>query len=65
AASSGGGMVTEQEAGAGEWLARGGTRTLTVLIPTSGVPSRVEIDPRQLLPDADRGNNVWPPPPSP
>ena len=61
AASSGGGMTTEQEAEVGEWLRDGGTRTLTVLIPTSGVPTKVELDPRHLLPDVDRANNVWTP----
>jgi peptidase M1-like protein len=65
AAISGGGMVTEQEAEAGEWLTNGGRRTLTVLIPTQGLPTRVEIDPRQLLPDVDRANNVWTPPVTP
>jgi len=63
AATSGDGVVTEAEAGVEEWLARGGMRTLTVLVPTQGAPTRVEIDPRQLLPDADRGNNVWTPAP--
>jgi hypothetical protein len=33
-----------------------------VLIPTSGAPTKVEIDPRHLLPDVDRTNNVWTPP---
>ncbi|HEX8242333.1 MAG TPA: M1 family metallopeptidase, partial [Longimicrobium sp.] len=62
AASSSGGMMTEQEVPAGDWLADGGTRTLTVLIPTSGAVTKVEIDPRQLLPDVNRANNVWTPP---
>jgi hypothetical protein len=61
AATSGNCVVTETEAGVEEWLARGGTRTLTVLVPTQGAPTRVEIDPRGLFPDADRANNVWTP----
>lgn len=64
-ATSGDGVSTEVEAPVEEWLARGGTRTLTVLVPTQGTPTRVEIDPRQLLPDADRSNNVWTPPATP
>ncbi|HSU14230.1 M1 family metallopeptidase [Longimicrobium sp.] len=62
AATSGNGVVAEAEAGVEEWLAHGGTRTVTVLVPTQGAATRVEIDPRQLLPDADRANNVWTPP---
>ena len=66
AATSGEGMVTEQEAPVEEWLAGGGRRTMTVLLPTSGAVTRVEIDPRRRFPDADRANNVWTPPaPSP
>ena len=61
AVSSGAGVVTEQEAPATDWLARGGTRTLTLLVPTQGAATRVEIDPRQLFPDADRSNNLWTP----
>ena len=61
AVSSGAGVVTEQEAPATDWLARGGTRTLTLLVPTQGAATRVEIDPRQLFPDAGRSNNLWTP----
>ncbi|HEX6748956.1 MAG TPA: M1 family metallopeptidase [Longimicrobium sp.] len=65
AATSGEGMVTEQEAPVEEWLAGGGRRTMTVLLPTSGAVTRVEIDPRRRFPDADRANNVWTPPAAP
>jgi hypothetical protein len=29
--------------------------------PLAGAVTRVEIDPRQLFPDADRSNNIWTP----
>jgi hypothetical protein len=36
-----------------------GVRTAEVSVPVSGRVTRVEIDPAQLFPDANRSNNVW------
>lgn len=41
------------------WLGNGGTRTVTVHVAAAGTVTRVELDPLQLFPDADRTNNVW------
>lgn len=38
-----------------------GTRSVTVEIPVTGAVTRVELDPLQLFPDANRRNNVWTP----
>ena len=37
------------------------TRSVTVTIPVTGTVTRVEIDPEQYFPDANRRNNVWTP----
>jgi hypothetical protein len=37
------------------------TRAVTVTIPVTGTVSRVEIDPEEYFPDANRRNNVWTP----
>ena len=39
------------------WL--GGARSATVTVSTGSPVVRVEIDPEQYFPDADRANNVW------
>ena len=39
------------------WLS--GARTATVLLPTRGLPVRVELDPERAFPDVERGNDVW------
>jgi hypothetical protein len=35
------------------------TRSVTVTIPVTGTVTRVELDPEQYFPDANRRNNVW------
>jgi hypothetical protein len=35
------------------------TRSVTVTIPVTGAVTRVEIDPEEYYPDANRRNNVW------
>ncbi|HYH81591.1 MAG TPA: M1 family metallopeptidase [Longimicrobium sp.] len=62
AVTSSTGVITESEVTVEEWLRGAGTRTTTVLVPTSGTLTRVEIDPRGVFPDANRANNVWTPP---
>jgi hypothetical protein len=58
--TSGNGTVTEQEVAIEEWISGAGTRTATLRVPTfGGAATRVEVDPRQFFPDADRTNNVW------
>jgi Peptidase family M1 domain len=42
------------------WLSPS-TRSVTVTIPVSGPVSRVELDPEEYFPDANRRNNVWTP----
>jgi hypothetical protein len=61
AVTSSTGVITEGEVPVEEWLRGAGSRTTTVLVPTSGTVTRVEIDPRGLFPDANRDNNVWTP----
>jgi hypothetical protein len=58
--TSGNGTVTEQEIPIEEWTGGAGRRTVTLSVPTfGGTATKVEIDPRQLFPDADRSNNLW------
>lgn len=38
-----------------------GTRSVTVTIPVTGTVTRVELDPEEYFPDANRRNNVWTP----
>ncbi|HEX6372739.1 MAG TPA: M1 family metallopeptidase [Longimicrobium sp.] len=42
------------------WLSPS-TRSVTVTIPVNGPVSRVELDPEEYFPDANRRNNVWTP----
>jgi hypothetical protein len=42
------------------WLSPS-TRSVTVTIPVSGPVARVELDPEEYFPDANRRNNVWTP----
>ncbi|HET6230765.1 MAG TPA: M1 family metallopeptidase [Longimicrobiaceae bacterium] len=58
------GATTEAEIPVSAWLG-GHTRTVTVTVPAMGRATRVELDPRQLFPDVDRANNVWPFAPAP
>jgi hypothetical protein len=63
--SSANGAQTEEDVPIEQWLGGGGRRTVTVLVPTMGAATRVELDPKQLFPDVNRANNVWTPPASP
>ncbi|HEX5871545.1 MAG TPA: M1 family metallopeptidase, partial [Longimicrobium sp.] len=42
------------------WLSPS-TRAVTVTIPVNGPVARVELDPEEYFPDANRRNNVWTP----
>lgn len=42
------------------WLSPS-TRAVTITVPVSGPVSRVELDPEEWFPDANRRNNVWTP----
>ena len=42
------------------WLSPS-TRAVTVTIPVTGTVTRVELDPEEYFPDANRRNNVWTP----
>jgi hypothetical protein len=42
------------------WL-NPGTRSVTVTVPVTGTVTRVELDPEEYFPDANRRNNVWTP----
>lgn len=42
------------------WLSPS-TRSVTVTVPVTGTVTRVELDPEQYYPDANRRNNVWTP----
>jgi hypothetical protein len=63
--TSANGAQTEEEVPVEQWLGGSGRRTVTVLVPTMGAATRVELDPKQLFPDVNRANNVWTPPASP
>ncbi|HEX6037946.1 MAG TPA: M1 family aminopeptidase [Longimicrobium sp.] len=52
------GRTTTQVIPIERWLSPS-TRSVTVTIPVSGTVTRVEIDPEQYYPDANRRNNVW------
>jgi hypothetical protein len=56
------GNVVEREVEVGSWLT--GDAMVELRIPgASGQVVRVQLDPREWVPDLDRSNNVWPPPP--
>jgi hypothetical protein len=42
------------------WLSPS-TRSVTVTVPVTGAVARVELDPEEWFPDANRRNNVWTP----
>jgi hypothetical protein len=54
------GRTTTQTIPIERWL-NPSTRSVTVTIPVTGTVARVELDPEQYFPDANRRNNLWTP----